>query len=141
MWFVMCFIFHLCSQLYILMSSNFDIDLKFGQIYEEKIKNIFAGKIEVKAERDKWKKTGNIAIEIRYKGRPSGLSITEADWWIQLLTYEGKIEIGFMFKVSRLKQMVKNKIKKDKVCIMFGGDNNKSELVLIPIKEITEDII
>ena len=123
------------------MSSNFDIDLKFGQIYEEKIKNIFAGKIEVKAERDKWKKTGNIAIEIRYKGRPSGLSITEADWWIQLLTYEGKIEIGFMFKVSRLKQMVKNKIEKDKVCIMFGGDNNKSELVLIPIKEITEDII
>jgi hypothetical protein len=37
--------------------------------------------------------------------------------------------------------MIKNKVKKDKVCIMYGGDNNESELVMIPIKEITEDII
>ena len=123
------------------MSNKFDIDLKFGQIYEEKIRKIFAGKIEVKAERDIWKKTGNIAIEVRYKGEPSGLSVTEADWWIHLLTYKNKVEMGFMFKVSRLKQMIKNKIKKDKVCIMYGGDNNESELVIIPIKEITEDII
>ena len=123
------------------MSSKFDIDLKFGQIYEEKIRNIFAGKIEVKAERDKWKKTGNIAIEIRYKGKPSGLSVTEADWWIHLLTYKNKVEMGFMFKVSRLKKMIKNKVKKDKVCIMHGGYNNESELVMIPIKEIAEDII
>ena len=123
------------------MSSKFDIDLKFGQIYEEKIRNIFAGKIEVKTERDIWKKTGNIAIEIRYKGKPSGLSVTESDWWIHLLTYKDKVEIGFMFKVSRLKKMIKNKIKNDKVCIMYGGDNNDSELVIVPIKEITEDII
>ena len=123
------------------MSNKFDIDLKFGQIYEEKIRNIFAGKIEVKTERDIWKKTGNIAIEVRYKGEPSGLSVTEADWWIHLLTYKNKVEMGFMFKVSRLKQMIKNKVKKDKVCMMYGGDDNQSELVLIPIKEITEDII
>ena len=123
------------------MSNKFDIDLKFGQIYEEKIRNIFAGKIEVKTERDIWKKTGNIAIEIRHKGKPSGLSVTESDWWIHLLTYKDKVEIGFMFKVSRLKKMIKNKVKKDKVCMMYGGDNNESELVIIPIKEITEDII
>ena len=123
------------------MSSKFDIDLKFGQIYEEKIRKIFAGKIEVKAERDIWKRTGNIAIEVRCREKPSGLSVTKADWWIHLLTYEGKIEIGFMFKVPRLKQMIKNKVKKDKVCMMYGGDDNQSELVLIPIKEITEDII
>ena len=123
------------------MSNKFDIDLKFGQIYEEQISSIFAGKIEVKAERDIWKRTGNIAIEIRCKGKPSGLSVTEADWWIHLLTYKNKVEMGFMFKVSRLKQMIKNKIKKDKVCIMYGGDNNDSELVIVPIKEITEDII
>jgi len=123
------------------MSSKFDIDLKFGQIYEEKIKSIFSGKIEVKTERDKWKETGNIAIEIRYKGKPSGLSITEADWWFHLLSYKDEIELGFMFKVSRLKKMIKNKMKKDKVCILYGGDNNESELVIIPIKEISEDII
>ena len=123
------------------MSKNFDIDLKFGQIYEEKIRDIFSGKIEVKAERDKWKSTGNIAIEIRCRNKPSGLSTTEADWWFHLLVYEGDVKMGFMFKVERLKQIIKNKIKKDKVCIMYGGDNNESELVLIPIKEIAEDIV
>jgi len=123
------------------MSKNFDIDLKFGQIYEEKIKSIFAGKIEVKTERDKWKETGNIAIEIRYKGKPSGLSTTDADWWFHLLTYKGKVEVGFMFKVSRLKKMIKNKMKKDKICFMYGGDSGESELIIIPIKEISEDIL
>ena len=65
------------------MNGNFDIDLDFGQIYEEKIRKIFQGKggIEVKTERDMWKRTGNIAIEVRYKGYPSGLSSTNADWY------------------------------------------------------------
>jgi hypothetical protein len=46
---------------------NFDVDLDFGQIYEEKIKNLFEGdgRIEVKTERDIWADTGNMAIEIR----------------------------------------------------------------------------
>ena len=123
--------------------SNFDLDLKFGEMGEDYILRVFesGNKVEVKTERDIWKKTGNIAIEIRYKGKPSGLSVTESDWWIHLLTYKDKVEIGFMFKVSRLKKMIKNKIKNDKVCIMYGGDNNDSELVIVPIKEITEDII
>jgi len=58
------------------MNGNFDIDLDFGKIYEEKVRKIFEGNggIEVKTERDMWKRTGNIAIEIKYKGVPSGLS-------------------------------------------------------------------
>ena len=60
------------------MTGNFDLDLNFGQIYEEKVRDIFEGdgSIEVKTERDIWQKTGNIAIEIRYRGKPSGISST-----------------------------------------------------------------
>ena len=36
------------------MNKDFDIDLSFGEIYEEKLKEILAGKIEVKTEREKW---------------------------------------------------------------------------------------
>ena len=52
------------------MTGNFDLDLNFGQIYEEKVRDIFEGdgSIEVKTERDIWQKTGNFAIEIRYRG-------------------------------------------------------------------------
>ena len=64
-----------------ISNKKFDIDLKFGLIHEKKIKELFEGKgkIEVKAERDKWKSTGNMVIEIKYKDRNSGLYSTEAD--------------------------------------------------------------
>ena len=40
--------------------SKFDIDLEFGEKFEKSLAKILTlGKIEVKTERDKWKKTGN----------------------------------------------------------------------------------
>ena len=69
-------------------NSDFDIDLKFGNIYEKALALILQdSKIEVKTERDKWKTTGNIAIELynHNKKKPSGLSITKADYWATIL--------------------------------------------------------
>ena len=65
-----------------MYSSKFDLDLEFGQVYEKGLQKLFTqkGKIEVKTERDKWLETGNIAIEIRCRGKKSGISITESDW-------------------------------------------------------------
>ena len=67
---------------------KFDVDLQFGQLGEDFVKNFQDknNKIEVKTERDKWKSTGNIAIEIRCNGKLSGLSVTEAQTWIHLLS-------------------------------------------------------
>ena len=64
---------------------------------EEFVSDVLEGnsKIEVKTERDIWKTTGNIAIEIRCDGKPSGLSTTESTVWIHLLAYKGVIEGGF----------------------------------------------
>jgi hypothetical protein len=61
-------------------AKGFDLDLKFGKLGEDFVKDMQVGnrKIEVKTERDIWKTTGNIAIELRYKGQPSGLSTTES---------------------------------------------------------------
>ena len=88
------------------MTGNFDLDLNFGQIYEEKVRDIFEGdgSIEVKTERDIWQKTGNIAIEIRYRGKPSGISSTDAKWWIHILSNDNDIETALMFKVEKLKK-------------------------------------
>tara|TARA_X000001382_G_C3168207_1_gene178612 strand:- start:1149 stop:1520 length:372 start_codon:yes stop_codon:yes gene_type:complete len=122
------------------MQNNFDIDLDFGQIYEKKIKNMLEGKgrIEVKTERDIWKKTGNIVIEILYKGRPSGLSITNADWWIHILSYNGKIDLAFIFSVCKLKRKIKKLVAKKEARIVMGGDNKDSKLVLVPINKILQ---
>ena len=81
---------------------GFDLDLKFGKMGEEFVSDVLAGnsKIEVKTERDIWKTTGNVAIEIRCDGKPSGLSTTESTVWIHLLAHKGVIEGGFLFKVD-----------------------------------------
>ena len=43
---------------------KFDVDLKYGQKREQRIKKMIEeGTIEVKTERNWWYKTGNIAVE------------------------------------------------------------------------------
>jgi len=120
---------------------GWDLDLKFGKMGEEFTRNVFEGnsKVEVKTERDIWKKTGNIAIEIRYKNKPSGLTTTESGVWVHLLAYEDNIEGGFIFKVEELKQKIRNLRDSDALKIVMGGDDNLSQLVLLPISELFSD--
>ena len=115
------------------MSKNFDVDLKFGVIFEKKVNEMFKckGDIEVKTERDKWAKTGNICIEIRYKGKPSGLSTTEADTWIHIVG-------GFIFPVKELQFIVKRLLYEGVAKKVNGGDSDASQLVLLPISRIFE---
>ena len=115
-----------------------DLDLKFGKMGEEFVSDVLEGnsKIEVKTERDIWKTTGNIAIEIRCDGKPSGLSTTESTVWIHLLAYKGVIEGGFLFKVEQLKEKIKKLHKSGDIKMVMGGDNNVSQMVLLPIKEL-----
>ena len=117
---------------------NFDIDLKFGQIYEEKIRKLFEGEgsIEVKTERDIWADTGNIAIEIRSRGKPSGLSITEAKWWIQVFTVDKDVKFMLMFRVDKLLKAVKYLYINELAPKINGGDDNTSELILVPISTL-----
>ena len=118
-------------------TSKFDIDLKFGEEFEYSLARILSiGKVEVKTEKDKWKKTGNIAIEIMNQGNLSGLNTTEAEWWAQILTYKGSIESVILIKVSKLRKKVKQLVKEKKAAVLMGGDDMASKLVLIPIKDI-----
>ena len=119
-------------------AKGFDLDLEFGKLGEEFVRDMQVGnkKIEVKTERDIWKTTGNIAIELRYRGNPSGLSTTESSVWVHLLSYKGVIEGGFMFKVDLLKEKIKNLHKSGDLKMVMGGDDNMSQMALLPIKEL-----
>ena len=119
-------------------AKGFDLDLKFGKLGEDFVKDIQEGnnKIEVKTERDIWKTTGNIAIELRYNGSPSGLSTTESNLWVHLLSHNGVIEGGFMFKVTQLKSKIKKLHKSGGLKMVMGGDNNMSQMALLPIDSL-----
>ena len=120
-------------------TSDFDFDLKFGEIFEKALALILQDKkLEVKTERDQWVKTGNIAIELHNhnSNKPSGLSVTKADYWATILVDDYRVKSIHILPVSDLKKRVKEIIYSGKGCIKMGGDFKASELALIPIKEI-----
>jgi len=117
---------------------KFDLDLEFGQMGEKFVEDLQNGNtmIEVKTERDIWKTTGNLAVEIRYKGRPSGISTTGSNVWIHLLSDNNKIVGGYIFSVDYLKQLIIDLKKQGKLKLVMGGDFNQSQMALIPRKEL-----
>ena len=120
-------------------TSKFDIDLEFGESYEYSLGQILnMGKIEIKTERDIWVDTGNVAIELMNQGNASGLSVTEAEWWAQILSFKGDIKSIILLPVKELKKKVKHSVQHGQGRIVMGGDDNASEIALIPIKEIHE---
>ena len=120
-------------------TSKFDIDLKFGESFEYSLGQILnMGKIEIKTERDIWVDTGNVAIELMNQGNASGLSVTEAEWWALILSFKGDIKSIILLPVKELKKKVKHSVKHGQGRIVMGGDDNASEIALIPIKEIHE---
>ena len=118
---------------------KFDLDLKYGQMREQKVHDMFFNKkFEIKSERDWWQKTGNIAIEVECYDKPSGISTTEADYWMHILT-DGDDEYGILiFKTSTIKKLVKKYKNKS----VYGGDHRKSRFILVPLKQlfVTENV-
>ena len=118
--------------------AKFEKDLLYGKLGEEFTRQLIEDdvKFEIKTERDIWKTTGNIVIEIRCKNKPSGISTTESEVWIQYLSLKGVIVGGFILKVDLLKEKIKNLQKEGNLKMVMGGDFNESQMVLLPIKEL-----
>lgn len=113
----------------------YDIDLPFGEVYEQQLKEFFEGKnIEVKTERDIWKTTGNHAVEFRCRGNLSGISTTKAEYWGIVLTIDNKAVMFYVIPVEELKILTRKYYYMNR--IVNGGDDNASEMVLVPLKEI-----
>ena len=69
----------------------------------------------------------------------SGISTTEATTWIHLLSINEEIEGGFIFKVSDLKQRIKQLHESGDAKIKMGGDDNATQVVLLPINKLFKD--
>tara|TARA_Y100001951_G_C11294609_1_gene274653 strand:- start:2151 stop:2552 length:402 start_codon:yes stop_codon:yes gene_type:complete len=118
----------------VTFNDNFAYDLEFGRIREQRLSEILLNKkIEVKTERGKWVDTGNLAIEIECRGKPSGLAATEAEYWMHILEVNGKEFCSLLFPVHALKTLLKG-IKNPN--IVNGGDDNAARLVLVPVGDI-----
>jgi hypothetical protein len=114
-------------------SSSFTHDLDFGTVGEDWVNNIFTSgkKVEVKTDRLAHK-TGNVFIEYESRGKPSGISTSDAHYWIYIID-ESKSAI--ILDVNILKDKLRAFHKEGRY-LMNGGDNDTSKGFLIPIHEL-----
>ncbi|MBC7815331.1 MAG: hypothetical protein IAG10_00360 [Planctomycetaceae bacterium] len=84
--------------------------------------------VEVKHDRVA-EQTGRVAVEIRYRGQPSGLMTTGASWWAIAIGRE-----AMLLKTDTLRRCVLS----GHYPTCFGGDRNAAELVLVPINELRD---
>ncbi len=66
-------------------NNDFRYDLKVGQVYEKQFNDLLGSKIEIKRD-FKCLDTGNIYVEYQSRGKPSGLSTSEAEYWCYWLS-------------------------------------------------------
>jgi hypothetical protein len=118
---------------------KFDLQLSQALINERRLAEIFAAakieKIELKSETWQWEQTGNICIEYQQNGKPSGIAITEADYWVHELRRDNGTLVYLMFPVQRLKELARKAYAQGRYH-EGGGDGGRFCNVLIPLREI-----
>jgi hypothetical protein len=128
-------------------SPKFDIDLEYGAIFEDKVRNILfndkteIAKVEVKTERDWWDKTNNICFELEYKGKKSGLQNTDAKWWIQCFDSNGEVCLMMLIPVDKLKEKVLSLVKSGDARLEYAGDNKESLVALMTNEVFIKNMI
>lgn len=111
-------------------NNDFRHDLEVGQLGEKLLADILENRtIEVKKDL-KAMQTGNVFIEYSSRGKRSGLSTSEADYWALIVSEE----VIKLVKTDYLKELCRPYIgtKRD----VKGGDNDTSKGILLPVKEI-----
>ena len=109
--------------------SDFRYDLKLGNIKEEELAEIFANKkIEVKYDQLSLK-TGNIFVEYESRGKKSGISKSEAEYYCYAFG-----DTFHLVKTQDLKDRCRKYL--DTSRDTYGGDNNSSKGILLPITEL-----
>jgi hypothetical protein len=119
--------------------SKFDLQLRQALIHERRLAAIFAygriEKIELKSESYQWEATGNICIEYRCDGEPSGIAVTEADYWVHELCRDGEPLVYLMFPIERLKAKAREAIKAGRNR-SGAGDGGRFDVVLLGLAEL-----
>lgn len=115
-------------------NSDFRYDLKLGQIAEHKLASVLgmdSSRIEVKTD-FKASKTGNLFIEYESRGKKSGISTSEAEWYC--FSINGQFILIESFKLKNLcrRHLGSNRDR-------LGGDNNTSKGILLPVKDIINE--
>lgn len=120
---------------------KFDFQLDKGQLAERQLAAIITElgtKVEVKRESYHWQRTGNIAIEYEYRGKPSGILTTEAEWWAHCLVNSSEEMVAVLLIPTKiLRGIARDTLERGAV---IGGDDNMSRMVLIDLNRVMDKL-
>ena len=114
--------------------SNFEYDLKLGQIKEKELGDIFSNKtIEVKTDL-KASETGSVFVEYQSRNKPSGISISKSDYYCFVISKGNFIIIETSLLKKKCRKFLKTNLD------VRGGDNNTSKGILLPVLQLLLNI-
>ena len=143
-----------------MKDEHFKQTLSFGNIYEKKAvcyfehdnfkiengkvsshdivftKNNTDIKVEVKSDRLAYR-TGNICIEVESNGVLSGISVTEADYWLYFVINPNGENTIYKIPIDKLWELTNRFINNYR----FGGYKKLSKMVLVPTILLHEYIV
>lgn len=110
-------------------NSDFKYDLIVGQVAEDRLAEILKYcKVEVKSDKVALK-TGNVFVEYLDRGKPSGISISESDYYCFEIN-----DTYHLIETNTLKERCRKYI--GTVKDVKGGDSNLARGILLPINEL-----
>jgi hypothetical protein len=119
--------------------AKFDLQLSQALIHERRMAEIFSARrierIELKSESWQWEHTGNICIEYQCDGRPSGIAVTEADYWVHELLHGNSTLCYLMFPLDRLRELARRSFVRGRIR-HNAGDGGRFTVALLPLSEI-----
>lgn len=117
-----------------LHNSDFRYDLKRGQQAERWFAGLLTGDT-IECKRDfKAHKTGRVFVEFECRGKPSGISTSEAEYWVYIYGPDETDLRAILLSTFLLREKVRSLIADKKV--ITGGDQNLSKGVLIELGDL-----
>lgn len=111
-----------------LARAGFDLDLRHGEAREDALVHaLLQARVEAKSDA-KCRRTGNLFIEYRYRGQPSGVSTTTADRW----AFEFDDDCWLLVPTERVRDAARRALAEERRAV--GGDYDRSEGALVPIR-------
>lgn len=110
-------------------------DLKLGEEGEQLVKHLLGRARTIEVKRDFIASTsGNLAVEYECRGKPSGIAVTESDWWA-FVSGRGEANCVVIFiETKQLKELCRRYYQRGET--ISGGDGGLSRMVLVPICDI-----
>lgn len=106
---------------------GFDLDLRYGVGREDALARVLTlSTVEVKSDR-KCELTGNVFVEYRYRGRPSGIAATTASHW----AIEVVADVFVLLPTAYLKRLCRLALAAG--MRKPGGDFNNAHGALVPV--------